>query len=269
MKAPIQIADLWQLLLRLLFPHHHRKVTTTVVGIGALLLLDGYLLQGLIAWLAQIMLAKFTGATPPTFADASADGSIVAGVALIGMALIYSVLVLIIETSEARSLREDTARASAEVAFAGQNVLRRDKRLYEDFLTDFRTGGALEYFVCEHNFGGSWHSNRSNLLDDFVIKWRAPERAYQSPEIGDAFIKLLDSMRQLNNHLNAHSGPLRANASLSGILDPSIHHDFDMPNHIDRAISEANALGTVVRDQRREFIQMAEKHFATLPADQN
>ncbi len=191
MKAPIQITGPWQLLLRLLFPQHHRKVTTTVVGIGALLLLDGYLLQGLIAWLAQIMLAKFTGATPPTFADASADGSILAGVALIGMALIYSVLVLIIETFEARSLRDDAARKSAEVAIAGQNVLRRDRRLYEDFLTDFRTGGSLEDFVCEHNFGGSWHSNRSNLLDDFVIKWRAPERAYQSPEIGDAFIVLV------------------------------------------------------------------------------
>lgn len=269
MKAPIQLEDLWQLLLRLLFPQHHRKVTTTVVGIGALLLLDGYLLQGLIAWLAQIMLAKLTGATPPTFADASADGSVMAGVALIGMALIYSVLVLIVETSEAKNLREDAARASAEIAVAAQNVLRRDKRLYEDFLSDFRTGGALQDFVCEHNFGGSWHSNRSNLLDDFVVKWRAPERAYQHPEIADVFIKLLDSMRQLDDHLAGRSGPLRANASLSGILDPSIHHDFDMPDHVDRAINEANALGTVVRDHRRKFIQVAEKHFATLPADQN
>ncbi len=71
-------------------------------------------------------------------------------------------------------------------------------------------------------------------------------------------------MLELAFHLAAKGSYLRANSDLYGILDPSIHHDFDVPEHISEAIDRANELSGLADNQRQAFIEVAEQHFAVL-----
>lgn len=265
MKLPDWVLVTANFLRKVWFPSHHRKITRTVIAVGAALLLDGYFLDGLLQWVARSAIANVTGMQPPEWSDATSDTSMWAGVIVIGLGLLFSILVLAIETYEAKSKREDLKRAMEQSLEAERNVLGRDFDLYEKFKEQFGTGSQLEYFTCNHNFGSSWRSETSGGLHNFVDTWVAPEMKFIDPELSDCFEVLLSGMSDLSGHLATHAGPLEVNANFHCIFEPSRHNEMDLPAHVDKAITEANRMGVSVRKQREAFIMTAERRFAVLP----
>ena len=265
MAVPEWMNAIGRFVFRFLFPPHHRKITKTVIAIGAALTLDSYLLNGLIALLIQSQLAELIGAAPPAWDGTENANGIWAGVLLIGMSLLYSIGVLAIETAAQKSSLADAAISKAASASETQHVLRRDRPIYQEFIEEFGTNLSLEDFVCRHDFGITWQKESTVLLNGFVVKWSAPEQQFQHFEIGEAFRPLLESMSQLIGHLWTKSSYLSVNPDRNCFLDPSIHNDFDIPEPISTAIDEANRLGTQIKDQRRLFIELAERNFANLP----
>lgn len=251
--------------LKVLFPSHHRKVTNTVIAIGAALVLDGYFLNGIFSWLAQVVAAKLTDAATPSWSDANTEIGIWAGVILICMSLVYSCVVYFMELTSEKSARVHAEVTKANEAFEKQQILQRDRAIYDEVLQEIGTNTRLEDFLSNHNFGSSWRYDLNRKLDDFVNKWSAPERQFQYPEIRSEFSSMRTTMLELIQHVGWKGGFLTANDNLYCILDPSIHNDFDMPEEVSNAIDKANDLSLLAAKQRQIFIEAAERNFATLP----
>lgn len=264
MKVPEWVKNFGKFLVRILFPTHHRKVTNTVIAVGAALVLDSYLLDGLIAWAVQLLVASFTNTEPPAWGEADSNVGICAGVILIGMSLLYSFAVHAVELAAEKSVRAEAELTRAAEMSQKQAVLHRDFKIYHEVLKEFGTDTRLAYFLSQHNFGESYPGDLNSELDQFVDKWSAPERQFQSAEIATPFTSMRETMLELAVHLAAKGGYLKANHDLYGILDPSIHHDFDVPKHISEAIDRANELSVLSDNQRQAFIEVAERHFAVL-----
>lgn len=250
---------LWEFARPILFPEHHRKITRTTQWVGITLLLGTPFLQ----WLIQILIAAGISSAlglPLSALAEYIEGGQPWGFGLIIASLIYSAVILWIQSADLRASQTKAAQDS-------QNVLHRDFQLYQRFLERFKTGGPLENFICHHNFGGSWRRELDGLFHEFMWEWSAPEIAFQEPDIAASFSVLLTSMKDLEAHLTEHSSPLRANGDLSCIFDPTLHDEFDGPRYIDEAITEANRLGVLVRDQRVAFIRLANGKFAALPVE--
>jgi hypothetical protein len=265
MKLPVWMVNAGKFLLKVWFPSHHRKITTSVIAVGATLLLDGYFLDGLLHWLARYALAQLTGTAPPEWSETANDAAIWPGVTVIGLGLLFSILVFAIETYEAKLSREGIAREKELSVETERNVLKRDFALYAQFKDQFATHGRMEYFVCNHNFGRSWRSESSDDLHQFVDTWSAPEMKFVDPELAKPFEELLSIMNDLSHHLASHAGPLEVNASFHCIFEPSRHNEMDLPGHVEEAIRRANRLGVAIREKREEFLLLAEKRFSTLP----
>lgn len=147
---------------------------------------------------------------------------------------------------------------------AADYMLHGDRALYQDFLADFGSNGALESLVCHHNFGNPWPSTTTTHLSNFIVKWSAPERSFQHPELSSLIGPIIQNINGLNQNLAQNAGPLQANAALMGIFDPSILREFDTEAHVMAAITEANRISSSVRDARLAFIRRAGELFATL-----
>jgi hypothetical protein len=264
LKFPEWVKNFGKFLVRIFFPAHHRKVTNTVIAVGAALVLDSYLLNGLIAWALQLLMASFTNTEPPAWSETDSNLGIWAGVILIGMSLLYSFAVHAVEMTAEKSIRAEAESTRSAEMSQRQAVLRRDFRIYRDVLKVFGTGTRLAYFLSQHNFGGSYPSNLNSEMGQFVDKWSAPERQFQTSEIATPFTSMRETMLELADHLAAQGGYLRANHNLYCIFDPSIHHDFDVPKHVSEAIDRANELSALADKQRQAFIEVAERHFAVL-----
>lgn len=249
--------SIWEFMRPIIFPEYHKKITRTTLWLGVGLLVGTPFLQ----WIVQTMIIVGAASAfdlPLDILLKHLEGGQQWGVLLVAFSLIYSATILWIQTT---SINADRSR-SFQVS---QNVLRKDCARYQDFLKRFATGGNLEYFICHHNFGSSWRKNINDSLLDFVREWSAPEKSFQDKEIFKCFNDLLTNMQRLDALLAIHSSPLRANADLYGIIDPSIHNDWDLPETIDEIVSEANQIGIEIRDQRKAFILLAEQKFAGLP----
>lgn len=265
MKVPEWIKHFGKFLVRVVFPAHHRKVTNTVIAVGAALVLDSYLLNGLISWALQLLVASFTATETPAWGETDGSQAIWAGVILIGMSLLYSFAVYAVELAAEKSERDDAEMARAADMSQTQAVLRRDHKIYQEVLDEVGTDTRLAYFLSEHNFGVSYPRDLNSELDQFVDKWSAPEKQFQYSEIDTSFRPMWETLSELAYHLGMKGGFLAANQDLYGILDPSIHNDFDMPDHISEAIDRANELSALADKQRHTFIDVAERNFATLP----
>lgn len=265
MKIPKWMGKTLDFLLKVWFPSHHRKITRTVVAVGAALLLDGYLLDGLLQWLVRFAVAEFSGMPTPEWSEVSGDAARWPGVVVIGLGLLFSVIVLLIETYSSNVERREAALARAEASEREKNSLQRDYIIYKKFLDDFASGRRLDEFVCHHNFGSSWSFDCSTELHNFICKWSTPEMCFLDAEISNNFLILLKNMSALAEHLVTEAGPLEVNSERLCIFEPSRHHEMDLPKHIEDAIQEANRLGCEVRKDREAFILMAEKHFSVLP----
>jgi len=265
MKLPVWMTNAGKFLLKVWFPSHHRKITTSVIAVGATLLLDGYFLDGLLQWLARYALAQLTGTVTPEWSQTANDAEIWPGVTVIGLGLLFSILVFSIETYDAKLTRECIAREKELSGEAERNVLKRDLALYAQFKDHFATHGRLEYFVCNHNFGSSWPSQSSGDLHQFVDTWAAPEMKFVNPDLAKTFEELLSNMVNLSDHLVSHAGPLEVNSSFHCIFEPSRHNEMDLPSHVEEAIRRANRLGVEIRKNRSEFLLLAEKRFSILP----
>jgi len=265
LKVPDWVKNIGKFLVRLLFPAHHRKVTNTVIAIGAALILDSYLLNGLIAWLVQLLVASYTNTEPPIWGEADSNAGIWGGVILIGLSLLYSFAVYAVELAAKNSEREDANLTRAAAVSQKQNVLRRDLTIYREILNEFGSETRLSNFISDHNFGGSYQSSLNSDLDQFVHKWSAPEKQFQCSEIDTSFRKMREIMEKLASHLTTTGGHLNANPNRYGILDPALHNDYDIPEHISNAIARANELSALANNRRQEFIEVCERHFATLP----
>lgn len=171
MKFPKWMGETLDFALKVWFPSHHRKITRTVVAVGATLLVDGYLLDGLLQWLVRFAVAQFAGMPTPEWTDVSGDAARWPGVVVIGLGLFFSISVLLIETYASKVGREEAARASAAALKREQNISHRDFNIYKKFLDDFASEGRLEQFVCHHNFGSSWPYDCSTELHRFIGKW--------------------------------------------------------------------------------------------------
>lgn len=265
MKLPNWLGKTLDFLLKVWFPSHHRKITRTVVAVGAALLLDGYLLDGLLQWLVRFAVAQFAGMPTPEWSDVSGDAARWPGVVVIGLGLLFSVVVLLIETYASKVEREEAARASAVASEREQNALQRDYNIYIDFLDDFASDGRLEQFVCHHNFGSSWPYGYSTELRGFIDKWSAAETRYIDAELLENFSILLRNMSALSKHLVATAGPLEVNSERLCIFEPSRHNEMDLPKYVDDAIREANRLGGEIWKNREAFVLTAEERFSVLP----
>lgn len=254
MKVPDWLKQFGHFVLKILFPAHHRKITTIVVSVGAALAIDGWLLGGVLQYLVRLVMAHFTGTPLPQWDDVSGSDTRWQGVIILAMGLIYSAVVLWIETVVAQNAQAGRA----------QNILKRDRTLYLKFKEQFGTDSPLESFVCHHPFGISWPSENWMALHRFVEKWRAPERKYVDKDLAADFTQLLDDMAELVEHLAREASPLMARTEFDCIFDPSLHCEFDTPKHIDLAIKKANDLALKIKEERRAFILHAEGRFAAI-----
>lgn len=265
MKVPEWAKNLGKFLIRILFPTHHRKVTNTIIAVGTALVVESYLLNGLIAWALQLLVASFTNTEPPTWGEAYGNIGIWAGVTLIGMSLLYSFAIYAVELAAEKSVRADVEKARDAEVSQLQAVLRRDFKIYQEALKELGTDTRLAHFLSQQNFAVPYHRDLNSELGRFVEKWSAPERQFQCSEIATSFRSMRETMLELDRHLSAKGGYLEANHDLYCILDPVLHNDYDIPDHISEAINKANELSASASNQRQTLIEVSERHFATLP----
>lgn len=251
------LKELWDLVLKVWFPSHHRKITKTVVGVGAAILLDEYFLNGLLQWVVRCVVAYLAGMPTPEWNDVSGDAANWIGVVVIGLGLLFSVTVLLIETYNLKIDRDRTSEKE-------KSTLQRDYDIYKQFLKDFASNSTLEQFTCHHNFQDSWHRQHANELSAFIEKWSAAEMRYVDAKLLDDFRKLLEDMKALDSKLGMAAGPLISNPDWRCIYDPSQHHGINHPKPVEDAIKAANHLGDVIRDSHEKFILASEKHFSYL-----
>lgn len=251
------LKPVWDFLRPFIFPEFHRKITRRTLYTGIFLVVGTPFIQ----WLIQsLLVAGISTALNLPLAPLieSLDDGQKFGFWLIIASLTYSAIVLWVQSHEAREKR-------VHVEKERQNILKRDYHLYRAFLEQFGSDEALDTFVCHHNFDAAYRREQSYLLHDFVNTWSAPEKCFQQREIAESFGKLFESMQNLSSHLATYSGPLRASTDLYGIVDRSVHNDFELPAHVKEAVKFANQLGSKVFTQRQDFIRLAESYFATLP----
>lgn len=237
------------------FPPFHKKVVISVLGIGSAILLDGYFLQGLVRWGLQVLLMKITGGASPDFSEVETNE--VLGVILIGLALLYSLLTFALEQWSIKQVAMDNLSSS-------KKQLERDKALYDDWKKELGSNTFLADFIKNHHFGTTWDYKQSQRLDDFCNKWSTPEHRFLHGNLSSLIDEILAELKHLNQHLGETSGPLKANADLQCIFDPSMHDEWDMPDHIEQAIDKANSISHAIAEKREKFIEEAEIVFSKI-----
>ena len=123
------IKNLFLLLKPYLLPPHHRKVTNKLLFLAGTLLVDDYLLGGVLRWLLASLIQNYFP-NVDQISTGSEGGKW--GVVIIISVLIFSAVIHLIDTKQGPSLNsQETGRQ------------KRDKKLYEQLNQTGFTGDSL------------------------------------------------------------------------------------------------------------------------------
>ncbi|MCP9483948.1 hypothetical protein NNA36_18455 [Shimia sp. CNT1-13L.2] len=176
---------------------------------------------------------------------------------MIGLALLYSFLTFALEQWSIKQVEMDNLSSS-------KKQLERDKALYDDWKKEFGSNTFLADFIKNHHFGTTWNYEQSQRLDDFCNKWSTPEHRFLHDDLSSLIDEILAELKHLNLHLGATSGPLKANVNLQCIFDPSMHDEWNMPDHTKDAIDIANSISLAIAEKREKFVEEAEMVFSKI-----
>lgn len=239
-----------------IFPQHHRKVTTTALTIGSILIVDGYFFGGLIQWAAISFISEHIGRTPPNFQEVSGDGKLY-GTIIILSTLLYSFFIHLVDSAS-------KWQSYYHLADNRNNRLRKDKNIFEEFMSDFGSQKPLYIFIKNHDFGSSFSQAESDMLFRFPQEWNVVERKFLDGELQEFLSRIVNLMNDLCSHINNASYPT-ANTNRYYIFDPNSHDDWNISPKMKSDIARANKIASEVELNRNSLIDLARNKFSFIP----
>ncbi|MBN5255308.1 hypothetical protein JY459_19145 [Serratia marcescens] len=195
------------------------------------------------------------------------------GVVLIICAIVHNAIYQYIKFSQDRAESKNKhEKEMAEEERAYKNRVRQeeleviqqnkridaDRRLFESFSIMFPSDSNSAVFLKEHDFGVSFHMNRTKQIEEFVDTWNMAETKFLDDEIEKAKEFLRESCKCFIDELFKHYYSILGGPTVRVIPDAYVN-SWDLPDFIQEHIRNLNKRSYECYELHQEFVFLCRK----------
>jgi len=233
------------ILKKWIFPDFSNKVTWFVVGLGgAVILTPTPLKQLFYNWLVDTLnLNSGNHYTLAELQSNSADYWL--GFGLILLALIHNIGYRVFIYKSDKFEKEEH-----------EKIVQVDKVLYQEFVKLLPSDGISIGLLKEHDFGGSYHKNKTNDLETFIYTWNNSQKQFLDSELELERAVFFQKINQFTNTLALHS--YNIGGSMFSCI-PDLYRGGDWPPHVQEQIKELNTLASDCFEKHTDLVLAARR----------
>lgn len=230
-----------------LFPDFTNKLTWFVVTVGGTIILTATAFKQIFYnWLVATF--NINAGVKFSFAELeSSNADYMLGFFLITLALIHNIAnrYFIYKIGDIASLESKELEAV-------------DKKLFERFLSEFPSNSRSISLLKEHDFGNSYHENKTNEIDSYIDTWNTAEKEFLDQELERARQELYNTIHKFVYKLAQSSGYINNGPMLSAV--PVAYQDaWNWPEHVEVRIKELNDLSSECYKLHQQFILLGRR----------